>query len=156
LRKTLLTLGLGLALAAGAFAQSQKVAQSGPFAIDKISEKGRFDRCAATLQPGPNMLRIAWNKDHVYTISVPASKLITGRLKMTFKSGARDLSYNALTDGSRTWATIDTPGIEAIMSTKGTIRININQTPYSWPIGRTNMEDVLSAVEDCTWKAHGR
>jgi len=149
-------MGLGWALAAGAFGQSQKVGQSGPFAIDKVMEKGKFDRCAATLQPGPNMLRIAWNKDHVYTVSVPGAKGMTGKLRMVFKNGAREFSYNAATDGARTWAVIDNPGIEAIMATKGTIRISINEAVYSWPIGRTNMEDVLTAVEDCTWKAHGR
>ena len=75
----MLLLGAGLASA-----QAQK---AGVFVIDKINEKGKFDRCALTLEPGPNMLRIAWNANHDYAMSVPTGPKSPGPLLMRVDLG---------------------------------------------------------------------
>lgn len=38
---------------------------------------------------------------------------------------------------------------------RGTIAIDLGDKQYRWPIGRTNMMNVIVAVENCTHKALG-
>ena len=42
------------------------------------------------------------------------------------------------------------------MTVQGTIDITLGSKAYSWPIGRTKMEDVMVALENCTHTAMGR
>jgi hypothetical protein len=140
-----------------AMAQSGSMTQSrvGPFAIDYVTEKGMFDRCAATLSPGPNMLRIAYTKGLAYSISVPGVPVPAKTIDFHF--GGETFSSVPATDPKRTraWAAVDPMVINALMSVTGTIDISLGSKAYSWPIGRTRMEDVMVALENCTHKAMG-
>lgn len=146
-----------LALADKGEAQTGTLSQSkvGPFTIDYITEKGKFDRCAATLSPGPNMLRIAYTKGLIYSISVPGVPVPAKTIDFHF--GGETFSATPATDPKRirAWAAADPTAINALMSVQGAINITLGSKAYSWPIGRTKMEDVLVALENCTHKAMG-
>lgn len=157
LRATLVMLAAPLALSLPVQAQTGTLSQSrvGPFTIDYITEKGKFDRCAATLSPGPNMLRIAYTRGLVYSISVPG--LPVPAKTIDFHFGGETFSATPSTDPKRirAWAAVDPTAINALMTVQGTIDITLGSKAYSWPIGRTKMEDVMVALENCTHKAMG-
>ncbi len=146
-----------LAWSAAGEAQTGTLSQSkvGPFTIDYITEKGKFDRCAATLSPGPNMLRIAYTRALVYSISVPGVPVPARTIDFHF--GGETFSATPATDPKRirAWAAVDPTVINALMTVQGTIDITLGSKAYSWPIGRTKMEDVMVALENCTHKAMG-
>lgn len=146
-----------LSLAGTAQAQSRSMTQSkvGSFSIDYVTEKGRFDRCSATLSPGPNMLRIAYTKDLAYSISVPGVN--PPAKTITFLFGKRPWVMTPATDPARVraWSAVGTDVIEGLMAVKGTIAIDLGNKQYRWPIGATKMEDVMGAIEDCTHHAMG-
>lgn len=146
-----------IAAAVPAVAQHRSMTQSkaGPFAIDYITEGGKFDRCAATLSPGPNMLRIAYTRNLIYSISVPGVP-VPART-MDFHLNGEVFTVTPQTDPKRVraWATVDTVLIGALMNVRGSIDIDLGGKSYSWPIGRTNMETVMVALENCTHTAMG-
>lgn len=140
-----------------AHAQNRSVTQgrSGPFAIDYVIENGQFDRCAATLSPGPNMLRIAYTRNLAYSISVPGVPVPARTI--TFLFGPRPWVKTPATDPKRVraWAAVGTDTIEALMKVKDKIAIDLGDKQYRWPIGRTDMTAVMVALENCTHKALG-
>lgn len=146
---------LVMALPAQAQHRSMTQTKAGPFAIDYITEGGKFDRCAATLSPGPNMLRIAYTKNLVYSISVPGVP-VPART-MDFHLNGEVFTVTPQTDPNRVraWAAVDTTLIGAMMNVRDTINIDLGAKSYSWPIGRTNLEDVFVALENCTHTAMG-
>lgn len=150
-------LGALLALGLPAFAQSVKVGQVGPFSIDKVSEKGKFDRCAATLNPGPTMLRISWNVKHVYGISVPAVPRGKGPLQITLEMGPLG-THSMMANGNkeRTWAVLDNETVEQLMKVKKQLVVDLGTARFNYPLGTVSMGDVFQKMEDCVWKAHGR
>ena len=144
-------------VATPAMAQDSKVGEVGPFIIHKISDKGVFNRCAATLQPGKSMLRIAWNKDHDYFISVPTPPGSRAPVMLSLnlgRAGARTLE--ARITGERTSAKLDNGAVDALMKIKRRIAVDVGPAHFVWPIGNVSMETVFQKVEDCVWKAHGR
>lgn len=159
--RTMLTalalLAAPLAWSVSGQAQTGTLSQSkvGPFTIDYITEKGKFDRCAATLSPGPNMLRIAYTKGLNYSISVPGLPVPAKTIEFHF--GGESFSATPATDAKRirAWAGVDPMVINALMTVQDTINISLGSKFYSWPIGRTKMEDVMVALENCTHKAMG-
>ena len=146
----------GALVTATAMAQEVKIGQVGVFAVHKISAGGKFSRCALTLEPGPSMLRISWNKDHEYSISVPPPPKSPGRLMMQISMGkAGSYSFDAKTDGKRAWATIDAGSIDPFMDLKKQIVIDVGGAHYVWQIGATKLEDAFVKLEDCVHKATG-
>jgi hypothetical protein len=133
--------------AAAAGYREEEVERLGPFIIHRIFEKGVFHRCAATLQPGKNMLRVAWTLDHVYSISVPGTKK-GKKLTMDFND-MESFSFPAATNGVRTWAAWDNAAVETLRGTQESINISVNGKDFSWNIGNTSMRRVMAAVEDC-------
>lgn len=142
-----------------AHAQHRSMAQSkvGPFTIDYITEGGRFDRCAATHSPGPNMLRIAYNKNLEYAISVPGMPANAQHMMIAIGDTGELLNVNNDNRAKRAWAIVSAEIIASMMeSVKGEIVIDLDEEQYVWPIGRTNLEDVFVALETCTQTAMGR
>ena len=137
------------------FAQysAAKVGQVGPFIIERINEAGKFERCAASLQPGANMLRISWDKNRVYSISVPPVSVPRGPLILTIETDkAGNWSQEALTNGQRAWAVLPNPTVEKLMSVRQKIVVRIGDKRFEWAIGNTSMEDVFVAIEACLRK----
>jgi hypothetical protein len=123
------------------------VEKAGPFIIHRIFEKGIFNRCAATLQPGKNMLRVAYTVDHVYSISVPGVRK-SENLQMDFND-MESFSFRAATNGERTWAAWGSPAVETLRNARESINISVGGRDFSWNIGNTSMRRVMAAVEDC-------
>lgn len=121
--------------------------KSGPFIIHRIYDDNGFNRCAATLQPGKNMLRIAYTFDHVYSISVPGVRK-SNSLTMDFND-METFSFPAKTDGKRTWAAWDDLAVNVLKNAQESINISVGGRDFSWNIGRTSMRQVLASVEDC-------
>jgi hypothetical protein len=127
----------------------------GTFAIDYVTEKGRFDRCAATLSPGPNMLRIAYTKDLKYSITVPGVNPPANTITFLFGKRPWVMTPSTEPNRARAWSTVGADVIEAFMNVKGTIAIDLGNKQYRWPVGSTNLTDVMAKLEDCTHHALG-
>lgn len=121
--------------------------KKGPFTIHRIYANGGFHRCAATLQPGKNMLRIAYTFEHLYSISVPGVRK-SKSLTMDFND-MESFSFPAKTDGERTWATWDDAAVNVLKNAQESINISVGGKDFSWNIGNTSMRQVLAVVEDC-------
>jgi hypothetical protein len=130
--------------------ESKTLAKSGAFAIDYIKEKGRFDRCAATLHGGPGMLRIALTKAGKFSISVPPAPAAKGLpLLMTFHLPNGVMTYDALTNAQRAWAVVDDGALPGLQRSKGNLTISLGTRKFIWSIGNTSMNNVFTALESC-------
>lgn len=136
--------------------QTVAVDKIGPFTIHKISNGGKFDRCAATLNGGSGMLRIAWAVGRDYSVSVPSTTPGRAEPSLGFRFGRKVANYDAKVDGPRTWAKLDNDGVDNLMAVKGQIEIQLYAAKYVWPIGAVKMEDVFVKLENCAHKAAGR
>ncbi len=128
-------------------AEDEVFGKSGPFTIHRIYDNNGFNRCAATLQPGKNMLRIAYTFDHVYSISVPGVRK-SNSLTMDFND-MESFSFPAKTDGKRTWAAWNDLAVNVLKNAQESINISVGGRDFSWNIGRASMRQVLASVEDC-------
>lgn len=132
------------------------VGKAGPFVIHQIAEGGKFNRCAATLMGKPGMLRLSWNVNHAYSISVPPPKVMSSPLILSIGTPSGVLSNDAVTNGQRAWSGLDQLTVDALMKVKGSIVVDLGRNHFVWPIGRTDMTDVFVKMEDCVLKAQGR
>ena len=150
----MLTLAFTLCCTEGKAAsyKEDKVGKAGPFTIIRIFDDGKFSRCAATMGPNKSMLRIAWTKNHVYSISVPGVKNVNP-LIMSIEMPSGTLSFDAVTNGKRSWAPIDQTSIESFMDIRGKVAISVGESNFAWKIGKISMVDVLVAVENCVHSA---
>jgi hypothetical protein len=138
-------------------AQDVAVGTIGPFTIHKISVNGKFDRCAATLQPGPSMLRIAWDKDRNYHISTPSVPRGKGPLRIRLDLGSQGIATLPATDhGARISAKIDLPTVDKLMNVKKQIVADLDTGKFTWPIGNVDLTDVFVKIEDCVNAAQRR
>lgn len=135
---------------------NEKFATVGPFEIIRIYEGQDFTRCAASLGQGSGMLRIAYNAERKYTVSVPGVKKSSDL--MMYIEGPEDvddISFKAQSDGNRTWGNLDKKQVKDFVRTKKQIRVFVNQDnspdqkTFTWPIGNTSLAEVVSKVEQC-------
>lgn len=144
-----------LALAgSSAMAEDIEVGKQGPFTIHRIHAGGKFDRCAATLQPGPSMLRIHYNKALEYHLSTPPAPGGEGPVTMKIDFGAKGVRVlKGKSDGRRASVKLDPNTVELLMGVKKQIAVDLGAAKFVWQIGAVNMEDVFVKMEDCTQKA---
>ena len=155
--KSVMAAGVMVAAAAAANGQDTVVDKAGPFTINRIMVKGKLDRCAATLQPGPMMLRIAYSANRTYALTTPPAPKGNGDLIMRVDMGkAGNYTTNAATDGKRAWISLPNDAVEMLMNTKGKISVDLGSAKFSWPLGTTNLEDVFVRLENCVQKMQGR
>ena len=76
---------------------------------------------------------------------------------ITFLFGKRPWVMTPSTEPNRAraWSTVGADVIEAFMNVKGTIAIDLGNKQYRWPVGSTNLTDVMAKLEDCTHHALG-
>lgn len=135
---------------------NEKFATVGPFEIIRIYEGQDFTRCAASLGQGSGMLRIAYNAERKYTVSVPGVKK-SSNLMMYIEGpeDVDDISFKAQSDGNRTWGNLDKQQVKDFARTKKQIRVFVNQDnspdqkTFTWAIGNTSLAEVVSKVEQC-------
>lgn len=149
------TTGLFIMVVAGiAAAKDTKVGQAGVFAIVRIDDdKGKFDRCVAHLNAGPGMFRLAWNRDRIYTISIPSIPNPPSPLRLTLELPGGSVSEPAKIAGERTFAVFDGGTIERLMGVREKIAMTLGTKRYEWTIGNTKMPQVVAGIEACMDKA---
>lgn len=132
-----------------------KVGQAGSFTILRIDDdKGKFDRCAAHLNAGPGVFRLAWNRDRLYTISVPSiPNPPAGQFRLTLDLPGGSVSEPAKIVAERTFAIFDGGTIEKLMGVREKIAMTLGTKRYEWTIGNTKMDRVVAALESCMDKA---
>ena len=158
--RRIISLAMGLACISAAPAAAQDYRQenagrAGNAAVIRIFEGGSFNRCAAHIGGDGNMLRIAFTKERVYTLSVPSTPTARAPHVLTLllnPGGRRGLP--GATGGTRAWATVDLQTIEAMMGARGPIVVEYGRNRYSWDLGAP-VATVLQAVETCTNRAVG-
>lgn len=152
---------LSLAFAGPASAQyhQKTIQQVGPFVIHQISENGVFNRCAATLtgDAANGMLRVAYQRDGKYTISVPGVPRADAKV-MHFQFGPQQVfQARAATDPKfeRAWVEASAQMIGALRQVKRAIAIDYDEAMYRWDIRGADMADVVDAVVACTQASMG-
>jgi hypothetical protein len=132
-------------------AEEKKVGRVGDFDIVAIFDKGKFDRCAASSKNGTGMLRLAFTKRHVYSLSIPGVKN-SGKqiISLTFDNGAT-LSYEATgANDSRAWVALDDQSTQAFLNAKESLDIDFAGQHFSWLLYNQTMEDMFITIENCT------
>lgn len=132
------------------------VGHAGPFTIHSISEAGRFDRCAADLVGASGTVRLSWDRNHDYSISVPAPKTGGTGTELRLATDRGVVSHEAIVEGGRARAKLDNAGVEALIDTRVWIVVDFGGDHHVWPIGTTRMGDVFVEMENCVWRAQGR
>lgn len=150
MRKLLILIGL-TTLAVSA--QEKLVGKEGPFSILKISERGKYNRCAASMTGQAGMLRIAWRRGGAYSVSVPSTTPGRAEPTLTFFFGPKVHRFDAQMSGPRAWAAVDNTVVEKLMNAKQRIDIQLYLTKYTWLIGNTDMTNVFQKLEDCAHDA---
>jgi hypothetical protein len=59
------------------------------------------------------------------------------------------ITYDALTNGQRAWASVDDNAIAGLQRAKGNLAIELGTKKYVWNIGNTPMNNVFTALESC-------
>ncbi|WP_295442491.1 hypothetical protein [uncultured Thiodictyon sp.] len=150
---------VGALLAVPCAAKETKVGQVGPFAIIKFTDDwdGKFNRCIASLDPLPTMLRFSLNNKRMYSVSVPAVATVPNPLVLIFdfnfaNQGA--YSYDAKTDGKRLWAFFDEANLADIIK-KGPAKlvIKVGQKTFQWSYPKGTLEKAIVAMDGCVESA---
>lgn len=156
------TLASGLALAVAgtspALAQATRdetVQRIGTGAIIRIIENNSFHRCAASFGPDASMLRFAFQRDRVYTVSVPAAPTARPpiRLAMQLNPGGRRV-INGTQNHARAWGAVDAATVNAILEHRGAFVVELGANRYSWDLGAST-QAIFEAIETCTNRAMG-
>ncbi len=130
---------------------NQKFGNVGPFEIIRIYEGNDYTRCAASMGKGNGMLRISYTYDGKTIVSVPGTKKSDTLIMYMDPPGdvGYDLSFPAKSDGSRSWADIDTQQLKTVLRIKKVISVQIDGKKFAWNIGNTSLVDVLAKVKQC-------
>lgn len=144
-----------LAVASPAKAQyhQQQVAKVGSFDILKITEGGKFSRCAASKGSGATMLRIAFSADRQHYMSVPGVEG-SGKAPMRIRFDGKppiDIVPHAA-DKNRASVELDYPTVDRLMAAKR-LEVSLKGNTYAWDLSGQSMEAVLRAVSNCTGNA---
>lgn len=131
-------------------AAETKVGRVGDFDILAISEKGKFNRCAASSKNGSGMLRLAFTAGREYSLSIPGIKgKGPGPMSVTFDGGfVFDLDGTGANDG-RAWVFLDLGVVEAFLSATESLDVTFGGRRYTWALYNQPMEDMFEALENC-------
>jgi len=126
--------------------------------VIRIFEKGSFSRCSAVFYDGERaMLRIAFNADRAYGLSIPEIQ-VQPRLPLTISvSSPGSGVYTADADGNqggRAWRPLDTQTVARMMGFRGPLIVHAGHKRFQWNLG-ASMENVFVAIESCTNRATG-
>ena len=150
---------LTLTTAAQAQYKQQNAGQVGNFAILKISEDGgrSVDRCAASMGPANNMLRIAFvARSRVHSLSIPGVPGSGNALMTITLDGRNVFTYQAAgANDQRAWVGLDYGVVDAIMAAKKSIAVNFAGRNFAWSLAGQNMEMVMQAVSNCVSGSYG-
>ena len=148
---------IALIVAAGtANAQEKKVGAVGSFAILEISDKGKFNRCAASMTtPGSGMLRFAFSGSRQHYMSIPG---VDGSglkpMAIVLDGGSKAYTFKTnVADKNRASAALDYEMIDRIMAAKKSISVSFAGKLYDWDLSHQKMEPVFVAITSCVGNA---
>jgi len=139
--------------AASAQWHEQQVGKVGTFTILKISQGGKFHRCAASKGSGASMLRIAFTADRQHFMSVPGvdgSGKTPLRIRFDGKPPIQIVPNAA--DKNRASVPLDYGTVDRFIAAKR-LEVSLAGNTYSWDLSGQSMEAVLQAVANCTSNA---
>lgn len=131
----------------------QQVGKVGTFTILKISQGGKFHRCAASKGSGASMLRIAFTADREHFMSVPGvdgSGKTPLRIRFDGKPPIQIVPNAA--DKNRASVPLDYATVDRFLSAKR-LEVALAGNTYTWDLSGQSMEAVLQAVANCTSNA---
>lgn len=131
----------------------QQVGKVGTFTILKISQGGKFHRCAASKGSGASMLRIAFTADREHFMSVPGvdgSGKTPLRIRFDGKPPIQIVPNAA--DKNRASVPLDYATVDRFMAAKR-LEVALAGNTYTWDLSGQSMEAVLQAVANCTSSA---
>ena len=141
-----------LASTASAQWHEQQVGKVGSFTILKISQGGKFHRCAASKGSGASMLRIAFTADREHFMSVPGVEG-SGKTPLLIRFDGKppiQIAPNAA-DKNRASVPLDYATVDRFMAAKR-LEVALAGNTYTWDLSGQSMEAVLQAVANCTSK----
>lgn len=130
----------------------QQVGKVGTFTILKISQGGKFHRCAASKGSGASMLRIAFTADREHFMSVPGvdgSGKTPLRIRFDGKPPIQIVPNAA--DKNRASVPLDYATVDRFMAKR--LEVSLAGNTYTWDLSGQSMEAVLQAVANCTSSA---
>lgn len=131
----------------------QQIGKVGTFTILKISQGGKFHRCAASKGSGASMLRIAFTADRQHFMSVPGvdgSGKTPLRIRFDGKPPIQIVPNAA--DKNRASVPLDYGTVDRFIAAKR-LEVSLAGNTYSWDLSGQSMEAVLQAVANCTSNA---
>ena len=157
---SLAVVSLTLALPGMAQAQyrQETAGRVGSGVIIRIFDGARFDRCSAEFfDSNRNALRIAFNTQRQYALSIPQIVVQPGQRLTIAVSSTGSATYTAGAagnQGGRAWRMLDQQVVERMMDFRGPLLVQAAATRYHWNLG-TSVENMLVAIENCTNRASG-
>jgi len=136
--------------------QQTRVGVVGGYEILSIYEKGRFDRCAASINGPSGMLRFAWNTARKYTISIPGAPPTTRGPFAISIDGAPPRAFNGVGNADRAWTELPNDMVDRLFNARRMLVVHWGGILHNWPINGNSLVTVFSAVEDCLKKATER
>ncbi len=143
-----------VATAASAQTHQQEIGKVGTFAILRISEGGKFNRCAASKGAGASMLRIAFSAQRQHYMSVPGVEG-SGRAPMRVRiDGGQPFSIVPhAANKERASVELDYPTVDRLIAATRKLEVSFATNTYTWDLSGQSMEAVVRAVANCTGKA---
>ncbi|WP_200912036.1 hypothetical protein [Prosthecomicrobium hirschii] len=156
-RRRVAATALPLLFVAGtpAVAQQVEYTRVGSFAILQIYENGQFNRCSASMGPGPSMLRFAVTPAGVYTVSVPDPGIRGGPVQATFLfERGPNIPLPVGGTGGRVWFAMPDRMLQTVSAHRGQMMVDLSGpgvpngiASYRWTLN--GMTTVLTALSDC-------
>lgn len=133
--------------------QELNVGRVGNFTILKINDRAQFQRCAASLTTRQGMLRIAWDKNRQYSLSIPDRPVRRGWEWIYFQldGGIRYAVQRHNSNGRRASGILKPAHVDMFLDARRDVKITYGNTVFVWPL--RNIVTVFSAMEDCVNKA---
>lgn len=146
---------LSIGPAAAQSYREEPVSRIGSGTILRIIDNNQFNRCAASFGPNASMLRIAFNKDRLYQISVPAAPTARPPIQLAIQlnPGGRRV-INGTQNHARAAGNLDSATTNAILEHRGPFVVGLGGNRYEWNLGAP-MPAIFEALENCTNRASG-
>ncbi len=131
------------------FARDERVGQYGPFSILRVYDGNDTTRCVAATGSGQSTMRVSVSYDKKYAISVPGVRRNNKLLMYVEPPDGDDISFPALSDGNRSWGSLDAAQFRNFLRIKNNIVITVDGVTFSYPIGSTSLSELNKRLEQC-------
>jgi hypothetical protein len=106
-------------------------------------------RCVASLGSGQSVLRLSISYDKKYMISTPGVGKNSNLIMYIEPVDGDDISFNAQSDGRRTWGSLDAQQFRNFLRIKNEISVQVDGVKFNYLIGNTSLAEVARKTEQC-------